>query len=109
MPKVHCSLPNASDNINGVKFEPAEGGVVSEEVDQETAEAFAAIDGYSIVGAAAATKPAAQAKTETAPKGGKKAQAAAQAPAAETSPAGDEKPAGDEASAAGAATDDSVF
>lgn len=103
MPKVHCSLPNASNNINGVKFEPAENGVVSEEVDQATADAFAAIEGYVIVEPA---KPAKVEKPATAPvkaeasaKGGKKAAekpattAAVDKPA--DAPAGDEKPAED--------------
>lgn len=46
MPKVICTLPNASAEINGVKFSPAEGGMLSDEVSAEQAEAFLSIPGY---------------------------------------------------------------
>ena len=65
MPKVLCTLPNASDNINGIKFSPTEGGMLSDEIDQETADNFASIDGYEIVG-----QPKAKAEGTAAPGGG---------------------------------------
>lgn len=49
MPRVICELPNASDEISGVKFHPLEeGGRISDEIDQNTAELFASIPGYVI-------------------------------------------------------------
>lgn len=51
MSRIHCRLPNASTKINGVAFEPhPNGGMISEEIDQERAEHFASIKGYKIVG-----------------------------------------------------------
>lgn len=50
MPKVICTLPNASHNISGVSFEPHDEGVISEEIDQAVADRFASIPGYYIVG-----------------------------------------------------------
>lgn len=48
MPRVICDLPNASDLINGVKFELLEDGRrISEEIDEDTAENFASIPGYA--------------------------------------------------------------
>jgi hypothetical protein len=46
MPKVICTLPNAAAEINGVKFTPAECGMLSDEVSAEQAEAFLSIPGY---------------------------------------------------------------
>lgn len=46
MPKVICTLPNAAAEINGVKFTPAEGGMLSDEVSAEQAESFLSIPGY---------------------------------------------------------------
>jgi len=46
MPKVICTLPNASTSINGVAFGPHELGVISEEIEQGRADAFLRIDGY---------------------------------------------------------------
>ncbi|WP_443698751.1 hypothetical protein, partial [Pseudomonas sp.] len=47
--RVICILPNASLEISGVKFERLEDGrLVSEEVEEQTAEMFASISGYSI-------------------------------------------------------------
>ena len=49
MPRVICDLPNASDEISGVKFHPLEeGGLISDEISQEQAEYFAGIAGYAI-------------------------------------------------------------
>lgn len=53
MAKVICTLENASDEINGVKFEAVEGvGMVSAEISDELAAEFASIPGYEIVGPA---------------------------------------------------------
>ena len=47
MPRVICNLPNASAEINGVKFHPLEdGGMVSDEIDNEKAAGFLEIAGY---------------------------------------------------------------
>lgn len=50
MPKVICTLPNASDCISGVKFSllPSGDGVISEEISQEAADLFASIPGYTL-------------------------------------------------------------
>ena len=48
MPKVICSLPNASEFINGVRFVTHKLGMISEEVEQEVADFFARITGYSL-------------------------------------------------------------
>lgn len=50
MAKVICSLPNASTLINGVKFVEHEAGVISEEISDEAAAAFASIKGYVLEG-----------------------------------------------------------
>lgn len=49
--KVICTLPNASDLISGVAFEPAaDGGMVSASpVDEDVAARFAMIPGYNVV------------------------------------------------------------
>lgn len=67
MPKVLCTLPNASDEINGVKFTSHEKGMLSEDVSDDVAADFASIPGYVVVGAvdsevAAAAKAAAEAE-----------------------------------------------
>jgi hypothetical protein len=46
MPKILCTLPNASAEINGVKFSPAEGGMLSDDMTAEQAESFLSIPGY---------------------------------------------------------------
>ena len=51
MPKVLCSLPNASQEINGVKFTQHAHGMLSEDVSDEFAASFASIPGYTVVGA----------------------------------------------------------
>lgn len=102
MPKVICTRPNASLNINGVNFTPTEdgGGVISDEISAEEAELFLSIDGYhaaeegeqkpSVVKPAAAPKaPAPKPATAPAKPTTKKA---APAPAATSKPS-DEKPA----------------
>ena len=51
MARVVCSLPNAAPLINGVKFTPDRGQMISDEVSDEVAAAFAAIPGYDLAGA----------------------------------------------------------
>lgn len=53
MPKILCTLPNASEEISGVKFVAHAKGMVSEDVSDEVAADFASIPGYEIVGAPA--------------------------------------------------------
>jgi hypothetical protein len=48
MPRVLCSLPNASTLINGVRFASVPDGMLSEEISDEAAAAFAAIRGYVV-------------------------------------------------------------
>lgn len=65
MPKVKCTLPNAANEINGVKFvSHASGGMVSEEISEEQAANFAAIPGYALFDAKAASNSGAPALTE---------------------------------------------
>lgn len=90
---VICTLPNASNEINGIPFEDHKEGKISvEAVSAETAETFAQIEGYKVVDskkASAAAKPTAAEK------------AAAEAAAAEAAAA--EKTAQEEADAKAAA------
>lgn len=53
MSKIICTLENASNLINGIKFEPAEGveGLVSDEVSESVAALFLSIPGYVLYGA----------------------------------------------------------
>lgn len=52
--KILCKLPHASACINGIAFEPCEGGVVSvDEVPPATAALFLSINGYFAVDAGA--------------------------------------------------------
>jgi len=53
MARVLCTLPNASDLISGVKFDPSEdpAGMLSVHVDPAVAEQFAAVPGYVMVDA----------------------------------------------------------
>jgi len=53
--RVICSLPNASGEINGIAFVEDHGDMISEPIDQETAERFAAIPGYEAVPIAGAS------------------------------------------------------
>ena len=76
MPKVICTRPNASLNINGVNFTPTEDGrgVISEEISDDAAELFLSIEGYELAeqgeqkpaAAAAPNAPATRAQTPTA-------------------------------------------
>jgi len=46
--KVLCKLKNASELINGVKFEATDAGMLSESVDAEVAAQFKGIPGYEL-------------------------------------------------------------
>ncbi|WP_431860145.1 hypothetical protein [Azospirillum sp.] len=53
MARIICDLPNASEEISGIKFREDRGQMVSEEVSDETAERFGRIPGYKVI----ASKP----------------------------------------------------
>lgn len=46
--KILCTLPNASDVINGVRFVEHKLGMLSEEVAEEVGKLFASIPGYKV-------------------------------------------------------------
>lgn len=49
MPRVICELPNASDEINGIRFHLLDDGRrISDELDDDQARRFASIPGYSL-------------------------------------------------------------
>lgn len=50
MPKVLCTLPNASEEIGGIKFTQHAKGMLSEDIGDDEAARLASIDGYTIVG-----------------------------------------------------------
>lgn len=50
MPKILCTLPNASEEIGGIKFTAHEKGMLSEDVSDEQAQRLASIPGYELVG-----------------------------------------------------------
>lgn len=50
MPKVLCTLPNASEEIGGIKFTKHAKGMLSEDLSDEQATRLASIPGYEIVG-----------------------------------------------------------
>ena len=65
MTKIICTLPNASENINGVKFVSHAKGMISQSIDDEdVVEAFLSIDGYELADAGE--------KSPAAPKNGAK-------------------------------------
>ena len=45
---VLCTLPNASEEINGVKFEKCIDGMIARNVPEDAAIRMSAIDGYSV-------------------------------------------------------------
>lgn len=49
MPKVLCTLPNASELINGIAFEATDQGMLSVTIDDDTAAQFSGIAGYTLV------------------------------------------------------------
>lgn len=48
MPKVICTLPNASESINGIKFVSHKQGMISEDVSEEEAKSLTSIPGYHL-------------------------------------------------------------
>jgi hypothetical protein len=46
MARIVCTLPNASELINGIKFIESKGQMISEEVEDAVVEFFTAIPGY---------------------------------------------------------------
>jgi len=48
MPKVICTLPNASSEINGVKFVSHKQGMISEEIPEDVAKSLTSIPGYHL-------------------------------------------------------------
>ena len=66
MAKVICTLPNASNLISGVKFIEHKLGMISEEIEDDVAQAFTQITGYVLHTKGAAKEIAAkQASTQT--------------------------------------------
>ena len=64
--RVICTLPNASEEISGVKFTRLENGhVLSEEISDEAGARFLSIPGYEPAEAEATKKPASVKKTDT--------------------------------------------
>lgn len=111
MARVICDLPNASDEIRGVKFHPLEeGGLISDEIDDELASVFASINGYSL--ADPGLEPA-KPDPKPAPKsrGAKKAAPAAPKPAEDAPPqsAVDHGAAGDDDAGSDGSASDEVF
>ena len=45
--RILCTLPNASNCISGVAFEQIDGGVLSEEIDEQAAELFLSVPGFA--------------------------------------------------------------
>ena len=65
MAKVICGLPNASELINGIKFVEHKLGMISEEIEDDVAEAFTRIKGYVLAGKNAAKELASQTSSAT--------------------------------------------
>ena len=93
MPKVICTRPNASLNINGVKFTPTEdgAGVISDDVSDEAAELFLSIPGYELA-EEGAKKPAPVAKAAVAKPAAAPAKAAAKKAAPTPAPVQEPSP-----------------
>lgn len=116
--KILCTLENASEEINGVKFDLIPGlGRVADVEDEAKAAIFLSINGYEEFDEDAApvealTKPAAKAPA-AAPKqtkaGAKKAPATAPAPEPEPEPEPEVVPEREPAAPAADDGDDSVF
>jgi hypothetical protein len=59
MAKVICSLPNAAEEISGVKFVTHKLGMISEEIEDDVAQMFLRVKGYVLHGKNAAKELAA--------------------------------------------------
>ena len=111
MPRVICTLPNASKHINGVDFSTTADGmaIVSDEISAEQAEIFLSIPGYEPEPVAKKAAPAvAKPAVVKAPATAAKAATKAKEPAPETTP---EKAADtpEQEPAADAPADDATF
>jgi len=60
MAKIICTLPNASALISGVNFITHKLGMISEEIEQDVADAFLGIEGYVLPKTSAQSKAAAK-------------------------------------------------
>ncbi|MCE2580779.1 hypothetical protein LDL36_20470 [Komagataeibacter sp. FNDCR1] len=49
MPRIVSKIPHTSSEVNGVKFSPDKGQMVSEEVSDDVAAHFKGIKGYRVV------------------------------------------------------------
>jgi hypothetical protein len=58
--RIRCTLPNASDNINGIPFAPEDGAMVAEIDDAVAADHFASIPGYEVEQTTAGSKKSAE-------------------------------------------------
>jgi hypothetical protein len=70
MPKVLCTLPNASEEISGIKFMSHAAGMLSEDISDEQAAKFASIQGYEIVGAIRPKDPSVEDEAKAAERAG---------------------------------------
>lgn len=50
MVQILCTLPNASDEISGVKFTKTDKGMLSADITDEQAAGFLSINGYKVLG-----------------------------------------------------------
>lgn len=77
--KVTCTLPNAGEEISGVKFAAIDGAVVAEGLSDEDAALFDGIPGYTVEDEDGDNKPitAAQKKAAAAKAAAEEAEAAA--------------------------------
>lgn len=110
MPRVICGLPNASDEISGVKFHLLEDGRrISDELSEEQAGDFTSIEGYELDDDEVVRKP--DPVAPEAPKLTRAQQKAAEkaaATAAADQAAADQKAADDKAAADQAAADEAA-
>ena len=108
MPRVICGLPNASDEISGVKFHLLEDGRrISDELSEEQAGDFTSIEGYELDDDEVVRKP--DPVAPEAPKLTRAQQKAAEkAAAAADQAAADQKAADDKAAADQAAADEAA-
>lgn len=95
MKKIICDLPNASELINGIKFESTlDGAVISlEPVEDDVAAQFDGIPGYHLVDAEPAGKKSETAAEKKAREKAEKEAAAASAEKAAAEAAADQPPA----------------
>jgi hypothetical protein len=63
MARVLCTLPNAAENISGVRFTATDSGMLSEPVSDAQAKRLASIPGYRLVPDARQTLPLAKPKS----------------------------------------------